>query len=163
MMPFTTARPTREAAFTLIELIVVIAILGILSATVLPRFVNLRRDAILATMDGILGALNSAATLTYAKASVAGVAAQASATLTIDGTTVDLVYGYPAGTAGGIVRMMNTPADDWNQRASSFAGAWIYWHGVITEDAYPAQCFLRYRQSAGSGQRPVIDVERSGC
>ena len=162
-MPDSANRRTPESAFTLIELIVVIAILGILSATVLPRFVNLRREAILSTMDGIYGALNSAAMLTHAKASIAGVTSQATATLVINDETVDLVYGYPAGTVTGIVRMMNTPADDWNQRASSFAGAWIYWHGVIKKDAYDAGCFLRYRQSTGTSQPPVIDIERTGC
>jgi len=162
-MSNTANRRSPESAFTLIELIVVIAILGILSATVLPKFVNLRREAILSTMDGINGALASAATMTHAKASIAGVSSQAAATLVIDGTTIDLIYGYPAGTATGIVQTMMTPADDWNQRASSFPGAWIYWHGVITEDAYTAQCFLRYRQSTGPGLPPVIDVERSGC
>lgn len=95
--PSATSR--RPAGFTLIELITVITILGILSATALPRFVNLRRDSILATTQGLRGALQSAAELGHAKAAIAGITDQASATLTINGTPISFAYGYPAGTA----------------------------------------------------------------
>ena len=85
----TSRTPTRHlAGFTLIELITVITILGILSATALPRFVNLRKDSILATTQGLRGALQSAAELGHAKAAIAGITDLPSATLTINGTPV---------------------------------------------------------------------------
>ena len=83
----------------------VIVILGILAATALPKFVDLRRDALLATTQSLRGALQSAAELAHAKAIIAGIANQASATLSINGTPISFVYGYPAGTATGIVPM----------------------------------------------------------
>lgn len=147
----------------MIELIAVIVILGILSAVALPKFIDLRREAVISTMRGMNAALNSTATLVYAKAYTAGLQNKATSSIVINGSSVTLAYGYPTGTATGIVPMLDTPPDDWNQRASSFAGAWIYWHGAINEDAYTAQCFLRYRQSSGPNLRPVIDVEESGC
>lgn len=156
----TTRRP---AGFTLIELITVITILGILSATALPRFVNLRRDSILATTQGLRGALQSAAELGHAKAAIAGITDQASATLTINGTPISFAYGYPAGTAAGIVQMVTTPSGDWKQRASVYSGAWVYWHGVINEDAGVAQCYVRYRQPTAAGAAPVIDYVSNGC
>jgi MSHA pilin protein MshA len=116
-------------------------------------------------MHGLKGALESTATLVHAKAAIAGVADQASATLDIGGDTIDLVYGYPAGTARGIVRLLDPPSNGWKGRKSNLSGviAWVYWHGEIDEDAWDARCFIRYRDATDADSRPVIDWDDSGC
>ncbi|MGI2110467.1 pilus assembly FimT family protein [Shewanella frigidimarina] len=149
--------------FTLIELVVVIIILALLAVVASSKFISLRKDAIVSTMGGMETAMQSAATLTYSKAAIAGVERLATTTLNIDGVNVNLAYGYPNGTAAGIPLLMNLPDNDWNKRPSVFTGAWIYWHGVITEDAGKAACYLRYRQVTSATVRPVIDVQTSGC
>ena len=45
--------------FTLIELIMIIVILGILAIVAIPRYIDLRSDALEAAADGVVGAGNA--------------------------------------------------------------------------------------------------------
>ena len=58
-------RPTRRG-FTLIELMIVVAIIGILAAIAIPKFADLLRKSREGATKGNLGALRSALTIYYA-------------------------------------------------------------------------------------------------
>jgi MSHA pilin protein MshA len=62
----------KSNGFTLIELVVVIVILGILSVTAAPRFLNIQSDARISVLKGFIGAYKAADGIVMGKATMHG-------------------------------------------------------------------------------------------
>ncbi len=82
----------QQHGFTLIELIMVIVILGILSAFALPRFADLTGDAERANIDGARSSVRSAAAIAHAAWLANG---NNAGTVNLEGATITMVFGYP--------------------------------------------------------------------
>ena len=93
-----------EHGFTLIELVMVIVILGILSAFALPRFADLGGDARAAVREGVIGSMKSAASIAHSKCIVDSGCDQSSTgqQVTLEGAVIDMDFGHPSMTDQGI-------------------------------------------------------------
>ncbi len=94
-MQQSESRRTRQAGFTMIELVIVIIILGVLAAVAVPRFMDLGEDAENAARNAQAASLRTANTLNQAACAGVGDPDDCIENIACDNDTAeDLVDGF---------------------------------------------------------------------
>ncbi|MDX1516203.1 MAG: type II secretion system protein [Woeseiaceae bacterium] len=135
--------------FTLIELVVVIALLGILAAFAIPRFVGLEREARTAATLGLSGSVRSAAALVHSVWLSQGINP-----VNMEGNPISLTEGYPdatdiAGTLADMTGFTVTVNGSSDQ-------------AVFTKNGASGNCQVTYNDALVNSA-PIISVDVSGC
>jgi MSHA pilin protein MshA len=168
----------RQKGFTLIELIIVIVVLGILAVTAAPQFLNFSGDAREATLKGLKTSMVGASEIVYGKALIAGLEAKSSVDeagatyLTTSQPSIEVVFGYPAATAGGITAALNIEAGDWavaytapgagtigtSSATVRFAPIDVVQSAAVDVADHTTidKCYIQYVDVTTAGDRPAI-------
>jgi len=147
-------KASRSRGFTLIELVVVITILGILSAFAIPRFISLDTSARIATLNALSGTVTGAAAL----ARSASMANANTTSVTMENQTVTLANSYPDASPTGIGNAINA--------SSNFALTAGGTANTTTGTAVwklQTGCTVTYTPAQTAGATPSIQIASGGC
>lgn len=139
----------RQSGFTLIELIATISVVGVVTATAVPRLTALAGEARYASLQVAQGALLSVASTAHGKFMIDGAGTQA-----FEDVALPMVNGYPRAhpalaDAAGLAKGYTARTDD--------AGSLVVVPNGLADPA-AARCYLVYTQSRAPHTPPTVAI-----
>lgn len=163
-----------QTGFSLLELILVVTLIGILSAVALPKYLQMSASANIAVLQGMKLTLDDAASFTYNKSVLAGNDSNISGIVSIHSAhpleansdsnpfAVKTRYGYPQGTWSAINKISELDKQQWHYSEQQGQPAVV----VLWSDQGPgsaSSCNIRYQGAIEAGYRPQITINETGC
>jgi len=141
-------RKRTQPGFTLIELVVVIALLAILAAFAIPRYAGLEREARNAAVLGVSGSVRSGAALVHGLWLSQGINP-----VVMEGNSINLTEGYPDAT-------------DVSLTLADLTGFTVTVNGGGNQAVFSktglSNCEVIYNDALANSP-PLISVDTSGC
>lgn len=158
-MPRRSTSLTAQRGTSLLEMVCAITIMGSVSATALPAFVDLPGEARKSVVAGLDGAVESASVLMHVKCATQQdcLLSAGTSTLHLPDGPVLMVRGYPlGGDPAGIQNAM---------QLSGFTAVHSPDRTVFQKDGAPhaERCAVSYTSPQVDGGMPLITVDTSGC
>ena len=149
---------SRKRGFTLIELVVGIAVIGTLAAIAIPRYIEVQNQARAAKLQQAVGAVSSGAKLFKAQCLVNG---GSCATVAMEGVNVTGVNSYPTANTAGIVTAAGLSTSDYVVSGGGAAAGDTVTIAVSSPTA--SSCQFTYSAPAAANTAPTITVASTAC
>lgn len=144
----------KQQGFTMIELIMVIVILGILTAVALPKFYDMQADARISKMKSVSAALRSGMAIAHSAYLVKNTSTTATTSVTMEGTAVPLVNGYPdvnttVASSGAAIAAGLAGNADYHMTATATVL-------TVSPDSTRTSCKVAYTEAADASTPPTV-------
>jgi MSHA pilin protein MshA len=147
------AGTVRQRAFTLIEVVVVIVILGILATVAVPRFAAIEVEARSAATSALGTRMRARASLAHS----IWLAEGRPATVVIEGSTVEIRNGYPTEAT------IDHSLPGLEGFTYDAAGSPVVFLKIRDDQTAIANCAVTYSAPAAPGAAPSVTVDTAAC
>lgn len=154
----------KQSGFTLIELVVVIVLLGILSAIAFAKYGSLGSSARQATVQALAGALGSTAKIVHLKCIVSptcDVNASTELFTMDDGNTYRLNFGWPDAGNSVVGLQIDALINTTGYRITEISNSTTLFEVETAAD--PANCSVAYSDAFYGSGAITITPNTSGC